>query len=46
MIDCELLAGAMGDYHLEGPWLCAELGYRGAHPAHYMHAAAYAEFER
>jgi N-acetylglucosamine-6-phosphate deacetylase len=33
-------------YHLEGPWLNPEPGYRGAHPAAPMHAPEIAEFER
>ncbi|MES2692019.1 MAG: amidohydrolase family protein [Verrucomicrobiota bacterium] len=38
----EMIAG----YHVEGPWLNPELGYRGAHPADAMHAPSLAEFER
>ncbi len=30
------LAEAMCGYHLEGPWLSTEPGYRGAHEAHWM----------
>ena len=33
-------------YHLEGPWLSPEQGYRGAHPAAPMHAPSIAEFDR
>lgn len=33
-------------YHLEGPWLSPEPGYRGAHPAAPMHAPSLAEFAR
>lgn len=33
-------------YHLEGPWLSPEPGYRGAHPPDPMHAPSIAEFER
>ncbi|MSU51399.1 MAG: N-acetylglucosamine-6-phosphate deacetylase [Opitutus sp.] len=33
-------------YHIEGPWLSPEPGYRGAHPAGPMHAPSLAEFER
>jgi N-acetylglucosamine-6-phosphate deacetylase len=33
-------------YHIEGPWLSPEPGYRGAHPAEPMHAPSMAEFER
>lgn len=37
-----LIAG----YHVEGPWLNPEPGYRGAHPADAMHAPSLAEYER
>jgi N-acetylglucosamine-6-phosphate deacetylase len=33
-------------YHLEGPWLSPEPGYRGAHPASPMHAPVAGEFVR
>ncbi len=33
-------------YHLEGPWLSPEPGYRGAHPAGPMRAPTLADFER
>lgn len=33
-------------YHVEGPWLNPEPGYRGAHPADAMHAPSLPEFER
>lgn len=33
-------------YHIEGPWLSPEPGYRGAHPPGPMHAPSMAEFER
>lgn len=33
-------------YHLEGPWLSPQLGYRGAHPPAPMHAPSLAEFQR
>lgn len=33
-------------YHIEGPWLSPEPGYRGAHPADPMHAPSLAEFAR
>jgi N-acetylglucosamine-6-phosphate deacetylase len=33
-------------YHIEGPWLSPELGYRGAHPAGPMHAPSLPEFRR
>ena len=39
-------ATAILGYHLEGPWLSPEPGYRGAHPAAPMHAPRLAEFER
>ena len=39
-------ATAILGYHLEGPWLSPEPGYRGAHPAGPMHAPSLAEFER
>ncbi|MEO6246672.1 MAG: N-acetylglucosamine-6-phosphate deacetylase, partial [Opitutaceae bacterium] len=38
----QMIAG----YHIEGPWLSPEPGYRGAHPAEPMHAPSRAEFER
>jgi N-acetylglucosamine-6-phosphate deacetylase len=33
-------------YHLEGPWLSPEPGYRGAHPAGPMRAPTLADFDR
>ena len=33
-------------YHIEGPWLSPEPGFRGAHPPGPMHAPSLAEFER
>ncbi len=33
-------------YHIEGPWLNPEPGYRGAHPGDAMHAPSLVEFER
>lgn len=33
-------------YHLEGPWLSPEPGYRGAHPAGPMRAPVWADFAR
>jgi N-acetylglucosamine-6-phosphate deacetylase len=33
-------------YHLEGPWLSREAGFRGAHPAAPIHAPSVAEFEQ
>lgn len=38
----QMIAG----YHIEGPWLSPEPGYRGAHPADPMHAPSLAEFAR
>lgn len=38
----EMVAG----YHLEGPWLWPEPGFRGAHPASPMHAPNLDEFAR
>lgn len=40
------IARAFAGYHLEGPWLHPEGGYRGAHPAEFMHAPSLAEFDR
>jgi N-acetylglucosamine-6-phosphate deacetylase len=39
-------ATAILGYHLEGPWLSPEPGYRGAHPAGPMRAPVLADFER
>ncbi|MBL9188613.1 MAG: N-acetylglucosamine-6-phosphate deacetylase [Opitutaceae bacterium] len=39
-------ARMIAGYHIEGPWLSPEPGYRGAHPAEPMHAPSIAEFER
>lgn len=33
-------------YHIEGPWLSPDPGYRGAHPSAPMHAPDISEFER
>lgn len=33
-------------YHIEGPWLSPEPGFRGAHPPGPMHAPSLAEFEQ
>lgn len=33
-------------YHLEGPWMSPQPGFRGAHPPEPMHAPSLAEFER
>lgn len=40
------IARMIAGYHIEGPWLSPEPGYRGAHPAEPMHAPALAEFDR
>lgn len=40
------VARMIAGYHIEGPWLCPEPGYRGAHPAGPMHAPSMAEFGR
>ncbi len=39
-------ATAIIGYHLEGPWLSPEPGYRGAHSPEPMHAPSLAEFSR
>jgi N-acetylglucosamine-6-phosphate deacetylase len=39
-------ATAVLGYHLEGPWLSPQPGYRGAHPPAPMHAPSLAEFDR
>jgi N-acetylglucosamine-6-phosphate deacetylase len=43
---CPEIAGVIAGYHIEGPWLSPEPGYRGAHPADPMHAPSIAEFDR
>lgn len=40
------LAKLVVGYHIEGPWLSPEPGYRGAHPPGPMNAPSLAEFER
>jgi len=40
------IAATVAGYHLEGPWLSPEPGYRGAHPPGPMHAPDRAEFDR
>ncbi len=40
------VAAVVAGYHVEGPWLCPEPGYRGAHPPGPMHAPSLAEYER
>lgn len=39
-------SAAILGYHVEGPWLSPEPGYRGAHPAAPMHAPSLAEFDQ
>jgi N-acetylglucosamine-6-phosphate deacetylase len=41
-----VVARAFAGYHLEGPWLSPEPGYRGAHPGALMKAPSAAEFQR
>lgn len=40
------IAAMVAGYHIEGPWLSPEPGFRGAHPPGPMHAPSLAEFER
>ena len=40
------ISGMMAGYHLEGPWLSPEPGFRGAHPPEAMHAPDRVEFDR
>lgn len=40
------VARMIAGYHIEGPWLSPEPGYRGAHPPEPMHAPSLAEFAR
>lgn len=40
------IADMIVGYHIEGPWLSPEPGYRGAHPPGPMHAPSLAEYER
>ncbi|HUR59168.1 MAG TPA: N-acetylglucosamine-6-phosphate deacetylase [Opitutaceae bacterium] len=40
------IAKMIPGYHIEGPWLSPEPGYRGAHPPEPMHAPSLAEFDR
>lgn len=42
----EALARAIPGYHLEGPWLCPEEGYRGAHDAAFMGPPSLKDFQR
>ena len=44
--DAPAAGSAIVGYHLEGPWLSSEDGFRGAHPAAPQHAPSLAEFER
>jgi N-acetylglucosamine-6-phosphate deacetylase len=41
-----LVAETIVGYHLEGPYLSAEPGFRGAHPAHWMRDPDWDAFER
>jgi N-acetylglucosamine-6-phosphate deacetylase len=41
-----VIARMIVGYHIEGPWLSPEPGYRGAHPPGPMHAPSLAEFDR
>jgi N-acetylglucosamine-6-phosphate deacetylase len=41
-----MLAATIVGYHLEGPYLSPEDGYRGAHPARFMKAPELPEFRR
>lgn len=40
------VAAAVCGYHLEGPWLSPEVGYRGAHDPQFMAPPRIADFER
>lgn len=40
------IRGTIAGYHLEGPWLSAEAGFRGAHPAELMREPDWSEFQR
>ena len=40
------IAQMIAGYHIEGPWLSPEPGFRGAHPPGPMHAPSLAEFTR
>ena len=42
----QLLAETMCGYHLEGPWLSTEPGYRGAHDAQWMTPPKLDDFQR
>lgn len=44
--DSPAVARMIAGYHIEGPWLSPEPGYRGAHPPGPMHAPSMAEFAR
>jgi len=41
-----VVAEAICGYHLEGPWLSKEPGYRGAHDPQFMGAPSMSEFDR
>ncbi len=40
----EALYGSIAGYHLEGPYISPEDGYRGAHPLKYVHKPDWKEF--
>ncbi len=40
------VAQMIAGYHIEGPWLSPEFGFRGAHPPGPMHAPSLTEFDR
>jgi N-acetylglucosamine-6-phosphate deacetylase len=40
------ISAMIAGYHLEGPWMSPEVGYRGAHPPEPMHAPGEAEYRR
>ena len=40
----EALHGSIAGYHLEGPYISPEDGYRGAHPLKYVHKPDWKEF--
>jgi N-acetylglucosamine-6-phosphate deacetylase len=44
--ESETIRNMIAGYHIEGPWLSPEPGYRGAHPPEPMHAPSIREFER
>jgi N-acetylglucosamine-6-phosphate deacetylase len=42
----EAIARMIPGYHLEGPWLCPQLGFHGAHPPELMCAPNWPSFSR